>query len=392
MELAVSSKKGPFVEERLLARIQKMNDSGSKNMIRTWSRTSTVVPRHGRAHDRGPRRAQARAGVHLGADGRAQARRVRADASLPRPRRRPEDAGEEALMAAVESARTVQATAKFVRISPRKARLVDGQHPRAQRARGAHHPRVHRARGGRRDREGAALGRRERRVEPGPALERRRPRRRGRLRRRRPDAQALARPRPRPRRPHPQADVPHHHPGRAGRCPPTAPAARRSRKRTPRRKKTEETGANGTEGSSRRSACRRHPRLEVELDGRQEGIRRRADRGHQDPRAHPQEAVARGAVGHPDPQGQAADHDRHLHRAPRHRHRQVRCRGRRAAQRSARDDAEERAHQHQRDQAPRARREARRAVDRGAAPEPRVVPARHEALARLGDPLRRAPA
>ena len=39
-----SSKKGPFVEERLLARIQKMNDSGSKNMIRTWSRTSTIFP------------------------------------------------------------------------------------------------------------------------------------------------------------------------------------------------------------------------------------------------------------------------------------------------------------------------------------------------------------
>ena len=49
---------------------------------------------------------------------------------------------------------------------------------------------------------------------------------------------------------------------------------------------------------------------------------------------------------------------------------------------------EERPHQHQRDQAPRARREARRAVDRRAAPEPRLVPARDEALARLGDPLR----
>ena len=92
---------------------------------------------------------------------------------------------------------------------------------------------------------------------------------------------------------------------------------------------------------------------------------------------------------HPDPQGQAADHDRHLHRAPRDRDRQVGRRGRRAAQRGARDDPEERAHQHQRDQAPRARREARRAVDRRAAPEPRLVPARDEALARLGDPLRR---
>jgi small subunit ribosomal protein S19 len=51
-----SSKKGPFIEERLLARIQKMNDSGSKNMIRTWSRTSTVftdMVRHTIAvHDR----------------------------------------------------------------------------------------------------------------------------------------------------------------------------------------------------------------------------------------------------------------------------------------------------------------------------------------------------
>ena len=45
---------------------------------------------------------------------------------------------------------------------------------------------------------------------------------------------------------------------------------------------------NGPEGSSRRPAGRRHPRLEVELDGRQEGVRRRAARGHQDPRAHPQ--------------------------------------------------------------------------------------------------------
>jgi small subunit ribosomal protein S19 len=39
-----SSKKGPFVEERLLGRIQKMNESGSKQMVRTWSRSSTVFP------------------------------------------------------------------------------------------------------------------------------------------------------------------------------------------------------------------------------------------------------------------------------------------------------------------------------------------------------------
>ena len=39
-----SSKKGPFVEERLLQKIKSLNDSGSKQMIRTWSRTSTVYP------------------------------------------------------------------------------------------------------------------------------------------------------------------------------------------------------------------------------------------------------------------------------------------------------------------------------------------------------------
>jgi small subunit ribosomal protein S19 len=39
-----SSKKGPFVEDRLMRRIEEMNQSGSKQMIRTWSRTSTIFP------------------------------------------------------------------------------------------------------------------------------------------------------------------------------------------------------------------------------------------------------------------------------------------------------------------------------------------------------------
>jgi small subunit ribosomal protein S19 len=39
-----SSKKGPFVEERLMARIEVMNSSGEKRMVRTWSRTSTIFP------------------------------------------------------------------------------------------------------------------------------------------------------------------------------------------------------------------------------------------------------------------------------------------------------------------------------------------------------------
>jgi small subunit ribosomal protein S19 len=39
-----SSKKGPWVQERLMTRIEAMNSSGEKRMIRTWSRTSTIFP------------------------------------------------------------------------------------------------------------------------------------------------------------------------------------------------------------------------------------------------------------------------------------------------------------------------------------------------------------
>ena len=39
-----STKKGPWAEERLLARIGQMNESGTKQMVKTWSRTSTIFP------------------------------------------------------------------------------------------------------------------------------------------------------------------------------------------------------------------------------------------------------------------------------------------------------------------------------------------------------------
>jgi small subunit ribosomal protein S19 len=39
-----SSKKGPFVEERLMTRIESMNSANQKQMVRTWSRTSTIFP------------------------------------------------------------------------------------------------------------------------------------------------------------------------------------------------------------------------------------------------------------------------------------------------------------------------------------------------------------
>ena len=39
-----SSKKGPWVEERLMARIEAMNSENKKQMVKTWSRTSTIFP------------------------------------------------------------------------------------------------------------------------------------------------------------------------------------------------------------------------------------------------------------------------------------------------------------------------------------------------------------
>ena len=39
-----STKKKPFVEERLLNRIKAMNESGTKQVLKTWSRASTIYP------------------------------------------------------------------------------------------------------------------------------------------------------------------------------------------------------------------------------------------------------------------------------------------------------------------------------------------------------------
>ena len=39
-----SVKKGPFVEERLLKRIVAMNEAGDKQVVKTWSRSSTIFP------------------------------------------------------------------------------------------------------------------------------------------------------------------------------------------------------------------------------------------------------------------------------------------------------------------------------------------------------------
>ena len=39
-----SIKKGPFVEERLIKRIDTMNAANEKKVVKTWSRASTIFP------------------------------------------------------------------------------------------------------------------------------------------------------------------------------------------------------------------------------------------------------------------------------------------------------------------------------------------------------------
>jgi small subunit ribosomal protein S19 len=39
-----SAKKGPFVDDHLLKKIEKASASGDKKIIKTWSRRSTIIP------------------------------------------------------------------------------------------------------------------------------------------------------------------------------------------------------------------------------------------------------------------------------------------------------------------------------------------------------------
>ena len=42
--MARSLRKGPFVDDHLLAKIEQANKSGDRRVIRTWSRRSTIIP------------------------------------------------------------------------------------------------------------------------------------------------------------------------------------------------------------------------------------------------------------------------------------------------------------------------------------------------------------
>lgn len=42
--MARSLKKGPYVDEKLLKRVERMNRSGDRRPVKTWSRSSMIVP------------------------------------------------------------------------------------------------------------------------------------------------------------------------------------------------------------------------------------------------------------------------------------------------------------------------------------------------------------
>ena len=42
--MARSLKKGPYVDSKLMKKVKAMNESGKKEVIKTWSRRSTIFP------------------------------------------------------------------------------------------------------------------------------------------------------------------------------------------------------------------------------------------------------------------------------------------------------------------------------------------------------------
>ena len=298
--------------------------------------------------------------------------------------------------------------------SPRKARLV------AEHIRGRSVPEARtvlaftQRAAAARDREGAAVRRRERGGEPRPG--RRRAARLRAARRRGADAQALARTRARPRRPDPQAHLPHHDSrssprtrwrtggaprgcaGRGAEAPKPKRAA--ARRRPPQSKPKPRPSVTGEEeGGGNVMGQKIHPggmRVGVIHDWKSNWYTGKKEFPQYllediKIREHITKKLSHAGLSdiliRKDKQRITVD----IYTA-----RPGIVIGKSGVEVDAlRKDLhalthEERPHQHQRDQAPGARREARRAVDRRAAAEPRQLPPRDEARARVGDPLRRA--
>ena len=84
--MARSIKKGPYVVDSLVRKIETLNRSGEKRVLKTWARRSTILPEFVGPHAGGAQRQQVHPDLRDGEHGRPQARRVRAHAGVPRAR------------------------------------------------------------------------------------------------------------------------------------------------------------------------------------------------------------------------------------------------------------------------------------------------------------------
>ena len=228
-----SLKKGPFVDDHLLAQGRRAQLLEREACHQDLVAPFDDHPRHGRPHDRRPRRPQARAGLRDRVDGRPQARRVRArrgpSATTPAKNGR---GGAEMTGIKTNERPGTRAVLKHSGVSAYKAREVLDLIRGKDYAAGGGDPRVLRPR------SGGVIGKLLHSA-AGERLSQRRPRSRGAvrlglLRRRGHDAEALAAPRAGARHPHPQAHLPRHgHPlahARRGAEPPPRPRRRRGRR------------------------------------------------------------------------------------------------------------------------------------------------------------------
>ena len=42
--MARSLKKGPFIDDHLRVKVERLNETGEKRVVKTWSRRSTIIP------------------------------------------------------------------------------------------------------------------------------------------------------------------------------------------------------------------------------------------------------------------------------------------------------------------------------------------------------------
>ena len=259
-------KKGPFVDDAP-AREGRRDERGR----RPQGHQDVVAPqhghaRHGRPHARGARRPQARAGVRHRSDGRAQARRVRADPHVPVPRRAKSDrAGANGRDRPRHPGRA-RATVRYLHTSPYKVRQVLDARPRPA-GRATPSACCSCARRTRPTTCSSCCNSAIANAEHNHAIAGRRAVRRARVGRRGPDPQVGPAARPRPLLPHPQAHVARHDRARALRHRRARGAAPRATRRPGRgaavaqRRRAERVRR--SRAADRRRRGRRRPKTEV---------------------------------------------------------------------------------------------------------------------------------